>query len=64
MIRLTRLNGTEFLLNCDLIKYVEETPDSVVTLTSGEKMVVKEDPDVIVERVVEYGRLLRAFVSV
>ena len=64
MIRLTRLNGTEFLLNCDLIKFVEQTPDSVVTLTSGEKMVVKEDPDVIVERVVEYGRLLRAFATV
>ena len=61
MIRLTRLSGTEFLLNQDLIKYVEATPDSVVTLTTGEKLVVKEAPDVIVERVVEYGRLLRAF---
>ena len=61
MIKLTRLNGTEFLLNCDLIKCVEETPDSVVTLLSGEKLVVQEDTDAIVSRVVEYGRLLRAF---
>ena len=61
MIELTRLNGTRFLLNCDLIKIVEATPDSVVTLLSGEKMVVKETTDEIIERVVEHGRLLRAF---
>ena len=61
MIELTRLNGTRFLLNSDLIKCVEQTPDCVITLLSGEKMVVKETTDELVDRVVEYGRLLRAF---
>ena len=62
MIRLTRLNGSEFLLNCEQIKCVESTPDSVVTLLSGEKIVVREVAEEIVDRVVDYGRRLRAFV--
>ena len=61
MIRLTRLNGKAFILNADLIKVLEETPDTVVTLINGERMVVTEKSDEIVERVVEYGRLLRTF---
>ncbi len=61
MIRLTRLNGSEFVLNCEQIKCVECTPDTVVTLLNGEKVMVKEPSDEIVERVVEYGRRLRAF---
>ena len=61
MIRLTRLNGKAFVLNADLIKVLEETPDTVVTLINGERMVVTEKSDEIVERVVEYGRLLRTF---
>jgi len=61
LIRLTRLSGTAFVLNCELIKCIESTPDSVVTLLSGEKLVVQESADEIVERVVEYGRKLRAF---
>ncbi len=61
MIKLTRLNGTEFILNCEQIKCIEETPDSVVTLLSGEKFIVSEESNVIVERVVEYSKGLRAF---
>lgn len=61
MIRLTRLNGAPFVLNCEQIKCVESTPDSVVTLLSGEKLVVQESCDEIVERVVDFGRRLRAF---
>jgi len=61
LIKLTRLNGTEFILNCEQIKCIEETPDSVVTLLSGEKFIVSEESNVIVERVVEYSKGLRAF---
>ncbi len=60
MIRLTRLNGKEFVLNAELIKYLEETPDTVVTLVNNERIVVSEKLDLIVERVLEYGRRLRA----
>ena len=61
MIKLTRLNGKRFLLNAELVKFVEQTPDTVVTLLSGERLVVKEEPDTITNRVVVYGRSLRAF---
>ncbi len=61
MIQLTRLNGRQFLLNSELIKFLEETPDTVVTLVNNERIVVTETADDIVDRVVEYGRRLRVF---
>lgn len=42
MIEVTRLNGEIVLLNCDWIEMVEETPDTVITLNSGKKIIVKE----------------------
>lgn len=42
MIELNKINGSTVLINCDLIEYVEETPDTVVTLTTGHKLIVKE----------------------
>jgi len=42
MIEVTKLNGEEITLNCDLIETVEETPDTVISLTSGRKIIVKE----------------------
>lgn len=37
MIKISRLNNTEFVLNCELIEFIEETPDTVITLTTGKK---------------------------
>jgi len=54
MIFVTRLNRTEFVINADLIENVEATPDTVITLTTGKKLVVTESPQVIIERVVAY----------
>ena len=59
MIRLTRLNGTRFALNADLIREVEAAPDTIITLTSGEKMIVREPVDEVVAAVIEYQRLIR-----
>ena len=59
MIALTRLNGREFVVNAELIKLVEATPDTLVTLKSGDKLVVREGVDQVVERAVEYGRAVR-----
>ena len=42
MIELNKIHGSTVLINCDLIEYVEETPDTVVTLTTGRKLIVKE----------------------
>jgi flagellar protein FlbD len=58
MIRLTRLNQSPLMVNSDLIKFVESAPDTVITLVSGEKIVVLENPDVLLERVVEFRRRL------
>lgn len=63
MIRLTRLNGKEFVVNAEMIQYVEETPDTVITLSSKEKMVVKEPVDEIIRRTVAYHRSIRTFKS-
>lgn len=58
MIQLTRLNQKALTVNSDLIKFVENTPDTVITLVSGEKFVVLESAETIVERVVEFRRRL------
>lgn len=63
MIKVSRLNGKEFVVNAELIQYIEATPDTVITLVNHEKLVVKEPVDEVVRRVVEYGRSLRAMVS-
>jgi flagellar protein FlbD len=59
MIRLTRRNGNAFILNAELIKFVEEVPDTIVTLRDGEKVLVKESADTVVERALEYCRSTR-----
>lgn len=59
MIRLTRLNDRPFVLNAELIRTVEEKPDTTITLVNGDHFIVKESMDEVVERVVDYGRSLR-----
>ena len=56
MIDLTRLNGVNFTVNCDLIESIEETPDTVVTLTTGKKLIVKESRQDIKNLVLSYKR--------
>lgn len=56
MIKLTRLNHVPLLLNSDLIEYVEVTPDTVITLTTGQKLMVLESADEVVERIIEFRR--------
>jgi flagellar protein FlbD len=63
MITVTRLNGTRFVLNAELIRTVEQHPDTMIRLTTGETLVVLESPEEVVERVVEYGRLLRGVLT-
>lgn len=59
MIRVTRLRAREeIVVNADLIETVESTPDTVITLTNGHKIIVQESPDEIVRRVVEYKRTI------
>jgi len=59
MIALTRLNNQKLIVNAELIKFVESTPDTMITLTTGDRIIVKESADEVVKRAIEYGRLLR-----
>jgi flagellar protein FlbD len=56
MIQLTRLNHHPFFINCELIKTIENTPDTVLTLVAGEKIVVLESSAEVVEKIVEFRR--------
>ena len=61
MIKLTRLAGEAFLLNAELIRYVESRPDTFITLTTGERLVVQESMDEVMRRAIEYQRSKHLF---
>lgn len=61
MISITKMNNQEILLNNDLIETIEETPDTVITLTTGKKLIVKESIDEILEKVVSFRSRLNQF---
>lgn len=56
MIQLTRLNNTNITINSDLIKFVEQSPDTVITLLNGEKILVRESAEQILERIIQFRR--------
>lgn len=56
MIEVTRLRGAKIIINAELVECVEETPDTVITLTSGKKFVVSESGKEIVDLVIDYKR--------
>jgi flagellar protein FlbD len=56
MIALTRLNGQPIMVNCDLIESVETTPDTVITLVSGNKLIVRDTMETIQDRIIEFKR--------
>lgn len=59
MITLTRLNGQQFVINAEKIRYVEATPDTVVCCDTGEKMMVKETLSEVTRRAIDYARIIR-----
>jgi flagellar protein FlbD len=56
MIRLTRLNQVPLVLNSDLIEHIEMTPDTVISLTSGQKFMVRETSEQVIERIINFRR--------
>ena len=60
MIRLTRLNHVPIVLNADLIEHIEVTPDTVIVLTTGQRFMVLETADEVVERIVAFRRSIFA----
>jgi flagellar protein FlbD len=59
MITLSRINGLQVMVNPDLIRFIECIPDTVLTFIDGEKLIVREKPSDIVERIVVYRRSCR-----
>lgn len=58
MIKVTRLNRVPLILNSDLIEHIDMTPDTVVTLNSGQKYMVLESAEEVVDKVIEFRRKL------
>jgi len=64
MIKLTRLNGDSFLLNAELIQYVESRPDTYISLTTDDRIVVRESMEEVLDRTIEYSRRVRTIAKV
>ncbi len=56
MIEVTRLHNQKIIVNADLIEFVEETPDTMITTTTGKKLLVRESVDEVIKKVVAYRR--------
>lgn len=54
MIRVTRLDDSELIVNSDMIEFIEQTPDTIVTLTDGKKILTKQTPDELIRRIVAF----------
>ncbi|MCI5566456.1 MAG: flagellar FlbD family protein [Veillonellaceae bacterium] len=66
MIKLTKFNSKtnkkgEFVLNAEIIETIEQTPDTVITLTDGKKLIVEESMDDVVRKTMAYRRALRQY---
>jgi flagellar protein FlbD len=61
LIKVTRIGGDEFVVNAEMIQYVEAKPDTIITMVGKERLLVRESVDEVVARVIEYGRALRSF---
>ncbi len=60
MVCVSRLNGKAFFINPHLVEFIEETPDTVITLTNGKKIVVEETASLVVERIIDYRMQISA----
>lgn len=56
MISLTRFNGSRFVLNAEMIREIEATPDTIITLSTDQKIIVRESVDEVLSAVLEYKR--------
>jgi flagellar protein FlbD len=61
LIRLTKLNGQPLIVNADLIETIEQTPDTVILLTTRNRLMVQETADEVVGKVLTWARSVRAF---
>lgn len=60
MIAVTRLDGSPLVVNVDLVEWIERTPDTVISLVNGEKLLVRETPEDLVERIIAFKRAVHS----
>lgn len=60
MIKVTRLNNSQLWVNAELIEFIEATPDTIISMTSHTKIVVKESPEQLVDAVTHYRRRIHS----
>lgn len=56
MIKVTRLNDEPIYLNSNLIEFIETTPDTIITLTTGKKVIIKENIEYVIDSIIEYHK--------
>ena len=54
MIKVTRLNNSQYIINCELIETIEATPDTVITLTDGKKYIVTESTEEVMKKIIDF----------
>ncbi|MDW7662227.1 MAG: flagellar FlbD family protein [Bacillota bacterium] len=62
MIKVTRLNGDPIYINSALIEFIEETPDTMVTLTTGKKLIIKEHVEEVIKSILEYNAKISQYI--
>lgn len=62
MIKVTRLNGDLIYINSALIEFIEETPDTMVTLTTGKKLIIKEHVEEVIKSILEYNAKISQYI--
>ena len=61
MIEVTQLNGRVYYVNPHMIEYIEQNPDTTLVMLSGKRLIVREDYQVVYDRILQYRRLIGAF---
>jgi len=56
MIKITKINDRELIINCDLIEFMEANPDTTITMTTGRKIIAKESIDDIIDKITSYKK--------
>jgi len=61
MIKVKKINGRDLIINAELIEFVESTPDTMISMTTGKKIIVKDMPEELIKKVIEYRREIFPF---
>lgn len=61
MIKVKKINGKDLIINAELIEFIEKTPDTIISMTTGKKIIVKDTSEELIKKVIEYRREIFPF---